>query len=332
MQVRGWALVGMLVACGGGEAPPVAPSPGGTVPPLPPVAIDIGVPVARVGELGVVGASEFADAAARQAREQGTPLTPEQRQALARELAQEEALWQEAARLGLYRDPKIRKTMVTLLTRQQVFSKVRSNDFSDEALRAYFDAHRDEFVIPEKVQIKKVFIAIDARRTEAQAIARANEVRAKIVAEPGKFKELAAEYSEDTWKRRGGDLGYVPKTGQAGVEPAVIEAAFALPVLGVSPVFIAGGGANVVLNAAHREEMVRGFDQMKGTVLRKMKNERSKELLDAYVAEIEVKYPVVIDDAALAGVDLTAVGRVQLDPVDEPDLDDGADEPHGENE
>ncbi len=330
-MTRLWGVaLAVLIGCtGSGEVETPPPTPG-QAPPLPTAPIDIGAPVARVGEQGVVGSKEFFLAAARKIREQGGDLTPEQRKALVDELASEEALWQEAARQGLYRDPKIRRAMVSLLMRQQVYSKVRSGDFTDQELRAYFDSHREEFVLPEKVQVKRIFIAVDERRKDADALAIAMDVHGKVKAAPTTFKELAGQFSEDTWKRRGGDLGYVPRAGQPGVDPAVVERAFTLPVGGVSEPFLAGGGYNIVMNAAHRDQVERSFEQMKGTVLRKMKTDRSKELLDAYVASVEARYPVTVDDAALAAVDLSQASRMQLDPLEneqDPGVPDGADEP-----
>jgi hypothetical protein len=157
-------------------------------------------------------------------------------------------------------------------------------------------------------------------------------VRQKIVDNPGKFKDYATEYSEDTWKRRGGDLSYVSREGpNNGIDPAVIEAAFALPVGGVSEPFLAGGGWNVVLNAAHRERVVRGYAQMEGSVLRQMKTQRTRELLEQYTAEVRARYPVAVDEQALAAVDLTAASRAPAEPV-EAEPEEEPEEVHEEGE
>jgi len=311
-----WWVAALAVACV--EGGPVAGSV--AIPALPPPQADIGPPLAQVGSAGVVGTNEFFGAAAREMRDRGTAtLTPAERRVVLDRLAEDEALFQEAARQGLHRDPKVRKTMVNLLMRQEVYSQVKGSDFTDEEMKAYFEAHRAEFVVPEKVHIKRIFIAVDERRAEAEALGRANEVRAKVVANPGKFKDLAAEYSEDTWKRRGGDLSYVSREGpNNGIDPAVIETAFGLPVGGVSAPFLAGGGYNVVLNAAHRDRVERGYGQMEGSVLRQMKAERTKVLLDAYVARVRGENPVTVNEAALDAVDLTAASRVHVEvPVEE---------------
>lgn len=314
MALSRWWVAAIGVACAGDHA---APSGGpGSIPPLPAASADIGPTVVRVGDHGVVGANEFFAAAVRELREKSaTNLSPEERYALAERLAEEEALWQEAARMGFHRDPKVRKNMINLLMREEVYSKVKGSDFTEEAMRAYFDAHREDFVIPEKVQIKKVFIAVDERRTDEEALAIANDVRAKIVGNPGKFKEYAAEFSDDTWKRRGGDLSYVPREGGNGIDPAVVEAAFGLAVGGVSEPFLAGGGYNVVLNANHRDRVERSYSQMEGSVLRQMKSERSKQLLGEYMARVKAAYRVELDASALDALDLGFAARSAAEPA-----------------
>jgi parvulin-like peptidyl-prolyl isomerase len=322
-----WWVAALAVACVGGRGGPSAGS--AAIPPLPPPSTDIGPPIAQVGAQGVVGANEFFTAAARELREKSTAdLTPTERKAVVDRLTEEEALWQEAARMGLHRDPKVRKTMINLLMREQVYSQVKAGDFTEDEMHAYFDAHREEFVVPEKVHIKKIFIAVDERRTAEQALALASDVRQKIVANPGKFKDYAAEYSEDTWKRRGGDLSYVAREGGNGIDPAVVEAAFALPVGGVSEPFLAGGGYHVVMNANHRDRVERGYSQMEGSVLRQMKAERTKVLLDEYVARVKAAYPVTIDDAVLDGIDLSGAARVPAEaPALEPEEEDDEEAP-----
>jgi parvulin-like peptidyl-prolyl isomerase len=317
-RFRVWMLIAGLSGCAG-VAGVQAPKTGSTTaaPPLPDAPLDIGPPVAKVGDNGVIGANEFLEAASRKVREQGGDLSPEQRKALVDELAQEEALWQEAAREGLYRDPKVRKIMVALLMRRQVYSKVRPSDFPDADLRAYFDSHQDEFNVPEKVQIKRIFVAVDQNRSDADALARAREVHEKVLARPADFKDLAAEYSDDTWKRRGGDLGYVARGAEIGVDPAVIDKAFSMQIGNVSEPFLAGGGYNVILAAAHRDPVQRTFEQSKGTVLRTMKNVKTKEMLDVYVASVAAQYPVTVDEKALDALDLTNLPRVPNDNLDE---------------
>ena len=221
------AIGSALAACGGNTSG----QPGGGAPIDPANAVagaEVGPPagsvvLAKVGASGGVSAEDFAEAASRTPPKDGKALTAEERKEILEKLVVEEALFQEAAKRGLHRDPKVRKIMVNLLMRDEVTSNVKASDFSPDQMRAYFDAHRDEFVVPEKVQIMRIFLKVGEERSLEQAMTLARDLRAKVAANPESFKTLAQEHSDDPYKRRGGDLGYLPLEGKPGIDPAVVQ-------------------------------------------------------------------------------------------------------------
>ncbi len=259
--------------------------------------------VARVGKGGVT-ADAFIESASPEAQREVLDL-----------LVTEEALWQQALAHQLYRDPKVRKIMVNLLLREEVYSQVSASDFPPEQLQEYFEAHRDEFVVPEKVQVKRVFLRVGPGRDLKAAMDLATSLRQQLIAQPDRFKEIAVEHSDGPYKRRGGDLGYLSNDGKPGIEKEIVEAAFKLEVGEISQPFEAAGGVNLVTVASKRDRVERTFEQMKGSVLRKLKNERYKELTDAYVESVQKKFEVVIDDKALAAIDLEAARSQRMGQV-----------------
>ncbi|MFT4621562.1 MAG: peptidyl-prolyl cis-trans isomerase C [Myxococcota bacterium] len=316
--MRFLVLLALLGACGesgtndAGEAKPGAEERGLDAMLVAPRG-DVGTVLAKVGD-GVVGSREFVSAAARRIPVDGVALSTDERKQVLDALVTEEALWQEATRRGLYRDPKVRKIMVNLLLREQVYSQVKGSDFSEEDLRAYFDEHPEEFMVPEKIQVKRIFLAIDDRRSEADALKLATDLHRQIKARPDRFRDLAQEHSEDPYRRRGGDLGYVAREGKPGIPAEVVARAFDLEVGQLTEPFVAGGGANVLLLVNRRERIDRPFSQMKGSVVRKLKNTRFKQLTDTYVGEILTDVTVAIDEAAVAAIDLN---RMPTNPADE---------------
>jgi peptidyl-prolyl cis-trans isomerase C len=272
-------------------------------------AEDQGAVLATVGDVKVYE-KEFQAAAARKTPANGETLTVDEKKEVLQKLVEEKALYQEAKKKGVDQDPKVQKVMINTLLRQEVYAGVRNSDFTQEELRAYFDAHRDEFVVPEKVQIKRIFIRVSEERTDADAKALADDLRGKVAKDPSKFADVASEHSEDPYRRRGGDLGFVGKDGKPGIDQAVVDKAFTMKVGEVSEVFQAGGGYNIVTVANKRDRVERTFEQMRGSVLRKVKNERYRELYEKYVAEVSKSYPATIDDAALAKVEVEAARRV----------------------
>jgi parvulin-like peptidyl-prolyl isomerase len=233
-------------------------------------------------------------------------------------LVTEEVLFQEAAARGLYRDPKVRKIMVNLLLRQEVYDDVRTTQISPDELEAYYEAHKDEFTVPEKIQIKRIFVEFggDSNRTEEAALTLAQDLAGRIKKDPTVFKDLAEQYSDDPFKRRGGDLGYVARDGKPGVPPEVIAKAFELPLNQVSEPFVAGEGVNILLVPAKREAVERTFEQMKGSVLRRLKNDRFQQLTEEYIDRAKTKYTVEVDEAVLAStkVEPRPPGPSGIDP------------------
>ncbi len=302
-------LLGLVTACddagtasgaaGGKAATPTAP------------AVDEGVVLARVGSVTVTQ-DEFEQAAARKTPASGDVLSLEEKREVLDRLVSERVLYLKALDNGLDRDPKVQKVMINTLLRDEVYSTVRNSDFTEEELQAYFEAHKSEFVVPEKVQVKRILIRVREDRSDADAKAEAERLHAELVANPGAFKDLAAKHSEDPYKRRGGDLGFLSRDGKPGLDSTIVERAFELEVNELSEVFRTDEGYNILLVANRRDKVERTFQQMKGSVLRKVKNQRLKELYDSYVETLSQDIEVKVDESALDAIEVKAVRRPSL--------------------
>jgi len=311
--------VALLVACSGGEGddaqgpnrpPPSQPAAEG------PVVADVGI--------GYVTADEFAEAASRAPGADGQmPL--ERRKAVLDDLITEEAMFQEALEVGLVRDPKVRKVLVNLLLRKEVYAKVDNSDFTDEQLQAYYEEHKEDFVVPAKVQVKRILVGFGEERSREEAEKMLSDARAKLVRDPGLFTDIASEISEDAYRRRGGDLGFLPREGKPGIDPKVAEVAFDLKSGKLSDIFEADAGLNLVMAVTRRDAVERSFSQMRGSVLRKLRNERFQELTEQYVDNLRAEAGVTIHDEALQAAPIQArPGAPGLDlDVQHPGGDDG---------
>lgn len=307
LAVVGFASVAILVLASACGEEAVEPAPAPSVGLELPAGAEI---VAKVGSGGIT-AMELARAVASTPPANGQTHSLEERKAILEELITEEVLFQEAARKGLHRDPKIRRILINLLLRDEVYSQVDATDFDDAELRAYFEAHREEFVIQERIQLWRIFIKTGPQRSEAEALALAAELRARLEGNAESFADLALQYSEDPFQRRGGDVGFITAEGRPGLDPLVVSTAFQLPEDVVSQPFVAGGGVNLVYVPERRERVERGFEQMKGAVLRKLKNERYDELTGSYVQRARARYPVQVDEGTLQSLTIPTDGAVQ---------------------
>lgn len=271
-------------------------------------APDIGDVIAEVGGVPI-GSDEFTEAASRKKPAQGDTLSMDEKKEVLDRLVDEKLLYKAALVKGLDRDPKVQKVMVNTLLRQEVYANVRNADFSEEELQAYYEAHKDEFVVPEKVQIKRILIKAGKERSDSEAAAIAADVHKQLKADPSKFKDLAAKFSEDPYRRRGGDVGFVPRSGKPGLAQGVVDKAFEMNVEQLSAPFTTDDGYNIIFVANKRERVDRTFAQMKGSVLRKVKNERLKELYEQYVASLRKGAEISVDDAKLGSLEVKASRR-----------------------
>ena len=73
------------------------------------------------------------------------------------------------------------------------------------------------------------------------------------------------------------------------------------------------GVTNIYLNIpAKREKNVRSFDKMKGSVLRKVKNERLKDNYDNYAANLRSGAQITVDEATLGKVEVKSAPKPSL--------------------
>ncbi len=312
------ALLGPVAGCdGGGTAKPAASTA---------ASEDIGEVIATVNGVQI-GAKEFEQAAARKTPASGDSLSIEEKKEVLQTIVEEKLLYAEAIRKGVDKDPKVQKVMVNTLVREDVFNQIKNSDFSDEVLQAYYDAHKDEFIVPEKVQIKRILIKTAPDKTEDQAKKQAEDIRGQVEKNPDSFKDLASKFSEDPYKHRGGDVGFVSKDGKPGLDQAVVDKAFTVEVGKVSDVFKTDDGYNVLLVAAKREQLERTFQQMKGTVLRKAKNAKQEDAYKAYVDALKTNAKIDIDEAKLGAIEVKSQHRPFAPGMGEgDDLDEGAGE------
>ncbi len=299
-------LAGVLLVCGLWACSPTQP-PGpaassATAPAVAPgsfpSAEQIGAPLATVNGMPI-GTIEFDQMAVRQMGRSGE-LTPELRQEVIDRLVEEKLLYMEAVRTGVDKDPKIQKMVVNSLLKSSVYKALKPGDISEEDLWSYFETNKEDFVVPEKVQIKRILVRPDEGQTVASIRETAVLIHQEISERPEDFRTLATKYSKGPFARRGGDMGFVTRAGKPGVADRVVEAAFTLGKGQISQPFETDQGWNIVYVPNRRERVERSFEQMRGSVLRKVKSERYKALYEGFVSGLRETASVDVHAGQLA--------------------------------
>ncbi|MCS6797102.1 MAG: peptidylprolyl isomerase [Myxococcota bacterium] len=239
-----------------------------------------------------------------------------------------ELLAAEAERRGYGRDPTVERSVaqsaVQWFLRREFDERIRPETIPDEDVRAHYESHRDEFHRPEMVRASHVLLATRQEALEVIRQAREGDARA--------FRELARQRSLDAeTKLRGGDLRYFDRQGRSTVpserpvDPAIVEAAFALRELGdvvAEPVPV-GPHWSVIKLTGRRPAETRTLEQAAPDIRLRLWRERRQRAIDDLVASLRQRVaPVVYEERMRA---------IRLDPTPSPEERRGLGHTHGEH-
>lgn len=246
-----------------------------------------GPPVAKVGE-HPIEARDLKDRIMEERKSADMKkvlrsLTPKGQEEILEELIDVELFTLRAKTLGLEKDPEVRRAIDRAV--QQVLAKalmereIQGLDLSDAGLRAYYEAHLQEFTTGARVKARQV-----NTKTREEARAALQEIRG------GKeFSVVASERNIDASRSRGGDLGWVSRGTM--VEPFE-KALFALGPGQMSDIVETSFGFHVIL----AEEI----DPGKPIPFEKVKEDVKARLIQDHVNRLRMElkrlYPVEINE------------------------------------
>jgi peptidyl-prolyl cis-trans isomerase C len=178
---------------------------------------------------------------------------------------------------------------------QHLFQDFLANAKADDAaLHAYYDAHKNDF---ESAKAKHILIRTGAApgapkpdqkpRTDAEALAMANDIRAKILA-GGNWDELCKAFSDDTANAQsGGELG----TFERGrMVPQFEKAAFEAEIGKVTPPVKTQFGYHLIIV---EERKSKPFEEVKPQIEAKIK----PEIAQKAVADLKAKSNISYDES-----------------------------------
>ena len=178
--------------------------------------------------------------------------------------------------------PEKRKIAYTIIDTTKLANETQ---ISPQDLQSYYNQHRDEFRVPEQVNVRHILIktpppgpdgkedqkALDAAKAKAEDVL-------KQVKAGGNFADLAKKYSDDPGSaKNGGSLGWIPR---GRTVPEFEKAAFSLPKGGTSDLVKSSYGFHIIhvddKQEAHEKSLDEVKSQIEGTV-RQQKASRAAE-------------------------------------------------------
>src|SRR5918993_3013173 len=198
------------------------------------------------------------------------------------------ALKQENMTLADLRRQLERTMMVQQVQQQEIMGKLQ---VTDTELKAYYEAHKDEFGTVPSITLREITINVpvsaqginvaqdDAAKTKAE------EVRAKIIAgEP--FARLAADYSDSGSKANGGLVGPLAKTD---LSEELQKAISGLKTGGVTPVLRTARGYQIIKIENLSDTTTKPFDEARAEIADKIANSKRQGEYMKFIARLRAE-------------------------------------------
>jgi peptidyl-prolyl cis-trans isomerase D len=162
-----------------------------------------------------------------------------------------------------YQVPERRSARYALLDLSKLRAKTQ---VSDQALRAYYNAHIDQFQVENRAHVEHIlFKTIGKTDAEVAEIRQKAEDVLKKAKHGGNFEDLAKKYSEDDGtKAKGGDLGWIVE-GQT--VPEFQHAAFTLPKGSISDLVKTQYGFHIIRVLDRETAHTKSLDEVRATIL-----------------------------------------------------------------
>jgi hypothetical protein len=255
----------------------------------------------------------------------------DRRKRLLDEMIEVELLSQEARRRGLDKAPETQERLRQIL-REQMLEDLRKsaptpNDVPEPELKAYYDAHKDEFAEPERRRVAAIIV-------ETAALAKTVLAKAQT-ATPAAWGELVEARSTQRGRTMAagptelaGDLGIVGPPGHArGANPRipepVREAVFKIEKAGGTypEVVAADGKFYVIRMVSSTPARERKYEDSERAIRTAVVQAKIREKEQALEQELRKKFPVTVDEAALAKMPMPAPNPTAATPAPgKPDL------------
>ena len=196
-----------------------------------------------------------------------------------------------------YAVPERRVVRYALLGLDQLRQRVA---VSEEELRAYYNEHIDRYRIQNRVHVSHIlFKTIGKTDAEVEEIRKKAEELLKKAKHGGKFEDLAKQYSEDTTKEKGGDLGWIE---QGQTAPEFERVAFSLSPGSISNLVKTQYGFHLIKVIAHENARTQSFEEVRGSILPSLAGEKADRLAneqaEAIAAAVRKSTRQPLDDIA----------------------------------
>lgn len=180
-------------------------------------------------------------------------------------------------------EEKVRARIEKELLAQAAFTTnvTEKAKMSDPALKEFYEKNPAKFKQPESVKLRIISVKDDKKATDILAMIKKGD----------DFAEIASNFSEDSYRIRGGDAGYLHK---GRMLPEIDEAAFKMKVGEVSDIIRAESNHFIIKVEDRKPEQQMTFEQTKDKLRKELETERAGELKQKWMDSLRSKAKIEI--------------------------------------
>ncbi len=172
------------------------------------------------------------------------------------------------------------------LLRQKVVQQEVSGrmNISPESVKQYYDAHKQDFVMPEQVVLSEIFLNTEGRTPEeVQAIReKAEDIHGRLV-RGADFAQMAQRYSQGQTAQDGGNLGSF-KRGL--MDPQLDAAVFKLNKGQITPVIQTKNGFEILKVDQHYQAGLQPMAKVESQIEDKLYVQQLQPAMQKYLAQL----------------------------------------------
>jgi len=195
-----------------------------------------------------------------------------------------------------------------LLQKEVVQREVGSHvDISSDEVKQYYEAHPQEFTLPERVTLSEISVSTEGKNPEEFAAVRAKvEGLRTSVLNGDDFNRVAQLYSQGSTAKDGGNLGTY-KRGE--LSPQIEAIVFQMSKGQISDVIQTRTGFEFLLVDDHFQAGLQPFDKVEADIFNTVRAQKVQPLLRDYLAELREQSNIMVkpgyrDSALLSGANL----------------------------
>lgn len=216
---------------------------------------------------------------------------------IVKEMITGEALYQEALKIGLDKDPVIRQRIRQMLgqemLKRNVTDPVINRQITEEELHQYYQDHLREFSRPMMVRLSDIFIAVpenasDEKKATLEKKAETILQALKSLQNPRfEILKLIKKYADPHVSIKNRDTGFFEETGQpAGLDKVLVKAAFSMNRPGdiYDGVVKTADGLHIIMLTSRRNAVNKEFEKVRRFLERRLKKEELASKRKTYIS------------------------------------------------